>query len=512
MLGIKPWIRRSSRMNRGGRMKGQAYAILMAAMEIDADALLVQAATDGSFDHFAWPLLLPRVITRIETIVRETFPVPIIPPPVPPNRHPSPRFIAPLPSSDPLDGSDTPVLAPGQLPPQIQDMLDSILTALKAFPRYPPHTIQRLAELVLKPKQHYRSLPAFLHALDRVVHVTSGANIYPLPPAVPDMSGLSVLSNGTARQSVNSFSSAGSLVGSDEALGGALLTPIPWLARQAAANGSDDEDEKGGAGMSEINRARSPLSSADTLSVTTTSQNTSRISQTTSNATSASSPAVTGRQLEAQLRTESTETIDGPNGVGSIETVSISLNGIHSMGASAAMLSAAGPRGVTQGEILRQEQRLGVVPVSQLARQGQQSRGAADGTSTADFSSGSSLVITVPPSPKREAEEDLEPESIKRAKGESSDNESTASSVTLGPDPTTAQEVKTEEVADSARETVTDAEGDIVITDQDPPDASAQGVAKTGAGGEKDAASGGSGTNAHHAGAADTASEAKGDD
>lgn len=65
-----------------------------------------------------------------------------------------------------------------------------------------------------------------------------------------------------------------------------------------------------------------------------------------------------GSDLEGEVRTESTETIDGPNGVGSIETVSVSVNGIPSMGARGI--------GVTQGELLRQEQRAGVVPVSQL--------------------------------------------------------------------------------------------------------------------------------------------------
>ncbi|VUC21271.1 unnamed protein product, partial [Clonostachys rosea] len=44
----------------------------------------------------------------------------------------------------------------------------------------------------------------------------------------------------------------------------------------------------------------------------------------------------------------------------SIETVSVSFNGIPSIGRA---------RGVTQGELLRQEQRAGVVPVSQLPRQ-----------------------------------------------------------------------------------------------------------------------------------------------
>ncbi|KAF3764626.1 hypothetical protein M406DRAFT_230316, partial [Cryphonectria parasitica EP155] len=209
-------------------------------------------------------------------------------------------------------------LEPGSLPPQIIAMVSEITGVLcETFHTYPPHTIQRLAELILEPRRHYRSLPSYLHAVDRVVHVTSGNNIYPLPPAVSDMSHLSI--NGTADDNheeggsvegeAGSAAPTGALVGSDEALGGALLTPIPWLARRGQGQGQ-------------------------------------------------------GRQFEPQVRTESTETIEGPNGVGSIETVTVSINGISSMSA------AQQQRVITQGELIRQEQKAGVVPVSQLARSG----------------------------------------------------------------------------------------------------------------------------------------------
>lgn len=64
---------------------------------------------------------------------------------------------------------------------------------------------------------------------------------------------------------------------------------------------------------------------------------------------------------------ESTEMIEGPNGMGGIETVTVSVNGVMSTregeGKIEESLRAEG--GVTQGELLRQEQRAGVVPVSQ---------------------------------------------------------------------------------------------------------------------------------------------------
>lgn len=237
----------------------------------------------------------------------------------------------------------------------------------ETFHTYPPHTIQRLAELVLEPRKHYRSLPSYLHAVDRVVHVTSGNNIYPLPPAIPDMSHMHI--NGVTEapgaqdegsdqkselptQAIWASSSAGGApIGSDEALGGALLTPIPWLARRTA---------NGGDGSSESGESSTLGSEAGGPSLT--------VGQGAGSNTGASSSPTSqqrqGRQFEMQVRTESTETIDGPNGMGSIETVSVSINGISSLSA------AQQQRVITQGELIRQEQRAGVVPVSQLARSG----------------------------------------------------------------------------------------------------------------------------------------------
>lgn len=58
----------------------------------------------------------------------------------------------------------------------------------------------------------------------------------------------------------------------------------------------------------------------------------------------------------SDLRRESTSVIDGPNGVGSVETVTVAVNGNNARAA------------VTQGELIRQEQEAGVVPVPVVAR------------------------------------------------------------------------------------------------------------------------------------------------
>ncbi|QDS71117.1 hypothetical protein FKW77_009648 [Venturia effusa] len=329
------------------------------------DDLLERAAATGTFDlyvhqkHFfmrrlisrsdEWPRILDDLLNRLDSIVRSHFPTPSLPP-----APPQPRTLgSPLPAhADPssqdstasnkenaptrLDGTRPPVptfeneksprpprsRAPGEYPPELTMLHESIKSTLKSgFSKYPPHTIQRLAELILFPKRHYRYLPPYLNALDRVVNVSSNTTVFPLPhtslPGGGVLNGVSAINDVTA--------STGPALGSDESLGGALLTPIPWL---------------------------SPAG---------------RVSS----------------QSERELLSESTEMVDGPNGAGRIETVSV-VNGVMTTSsvpavgsrASVASTSAApiaqthiasteqtlrAEGAVTQGELLRQEQQAGVV-------------------------------------------------------------------------------------------------------------------------------------------------------
>lgn len=445
----------------------------------------------------AWPLLLCDIINRLEKIAQNEFPIPVIPPPPRLTPPPEPRFLAPLPSSDPIGPSElkrveqskapnttaakttataaadvlspgssqennkenanpnsnkapaaadapadstttaasaVPVAssssrapdsqtqqpAPGELPIQIRQQLTEITSTLTTgFPDHPPHTIQRLAELVLYPRQHYRSLPSYLHAVDRVVHVASGANIFPLAPAVMDPRAMAALANGVpggapANSSVSPSTSTSSTVtaqpGLDEHLGGALLTPIPWLTnRPESVDGADaalspepDMDDEDGEPADTLHSQRHPQPQQQ--------------------------HSGSGRQRHQQrLSTESTETIEGPNGVGHIETVSVSVNGIVSHGASTSALAAAlgrggaeasssalstnqpqqpGAEGITQGELLREEQRAGVVPVSQVqrSREAAQSRAAAAAAPAAAESSGSPVGST----PTEQGDEEMD--------------------------------------------------------------------------------------------------------
>ncbi|KAL1641745.1 hypothetical protein SLS61_009978 [Didymella pomorum] len=287
-----------------------------------AQATLQKAADDGSLDSAEWPETLQYILDRLDEIIHE-FPKPPADttaatateatpkpetatestqestagdkenalPTTPPRPPPVPVFAAPESTA---------------IPPATTTFYSSIRTALsKNFAKHPPHTIQRLAELVLEPKRRYKYLSPYLRALDRVVSVSSPLTIFPLPQAVlPSAGGLL---NGTT--SVPNPQTA--TLGSDESLGGALLTPIPWLHSRG----------------------------------------------------------------QNELISESTEMVDGPNGAGRIETVTVGMlsgqvprqetaassqvSQIASSHPDGETLPSTGP--VTQGELLRQEQQAGIV-------------------------------------------------------------------------------------------------------------------------------------------------------
>jgi hypothetical protein len=164
---------------------------------------------------------------------------------------------------------------------------------------------------VLEPRRRYKYLPPYLRALDRVVSVSSPLNLFPLPLAVLPTSG--GLLNGTT----SAINTTTPTLGSDESLGGALLTPIPWLQSRG----------------------------------------------------------------QNELVSESTEIVDGPNGAGRIETVTVGMltgrqrpdataaSSGPSANNSVAQIASSHPDGetlpstgpVTQGELLRQEQEAGIV-------------------------------------------------------------------------------------------------------------------------------------------------------
>jgi hypothetical protein len=224
------------------------------------------------------------------------------------------------------------------LPPDVTNLYSSIRSTLsKNFAKNPPHTVQRLAELILEPNTRYKFLPPYLRALDRVISVSSPLTLFPLPQAVLPTAG--GLLNGTTSTGPKTAT-----LGSDESLGGALLTPIPWLQNRG----------------------------------------------------------------QNELISESTEMVDGPNGAGRIETVTVgmlsggqgrpdSINPIAHIASShpdGETLPSTGP--VTQGELLRQEQEAGIVLNNPHSMTTSPTR-----TTFGEMESGGSIIETV------EGEEEL---------------------------------------------------------------------------------------------------------
>jgi hypothetical protein len=163
-------------------------------------------------------------------------------PPVPPFPNSSATSTSHVPDSLP-PSQDPPPDATNELPILLLNILNSVTQILRAsFSERPPHTIQRLAELILHPAKHYKTLPAWLRAVDRIVSVSSAADIFPLSETPAIVNGVNgdggggILWNNDTRNGYDSNS-----LGSDESLGGALLTPIPWL-RNGIAASEDSED------------------------------------------------------------------------------------------------------------------------------------------------------------------------------------------------------------------------------------------------------------------------------
>ncbi|KAF4592049.1 protein phosphatase 4 core regulatory subunit R2 [Ophiocordyceps camponoti-floridani] len=230
-------------------------------MAEDGDSEVLAAIAAGEKpESGSWPGLLAEMLARLDEISHEAFPIPKF------GRSRSFQGV-----SDPDEQGDE-----TRLPPQIAAQLARVKTQLSKFPTEPPHTVQRLAELLLSPRAHYKALASYLHAVDRVVHVTSDTAVYPLPPPVPDMAALRAVVNGEEgfaagvawSKATTSSSVSVATLGSDEALGGALLTPVPWLTRSPEAS-------TGG----------SPVGNS-----------------------------------AARIHSEGSETIEGPNGMGRVET------------------------------------------------------------------------------------------------------------------------------------------------------------------------------------------------
>ncbi|KAF8894684.1 PPP4R2-domain-containing protein [Infundibulicybe gibba] len=98
---------------------------------------------------------------------------------------------------------------------QALELKGYIFQQLHEFESNPPFTIQRVCELCLRPKQHYRMVGKYLRAVEKSLLVTSTWDSFPaLPDAETDPSGRSLTFGSTDRQSVPATP---------------LFSPIPFL-------------------------------------------------------------------------------------------------------------------------------------------------------------------------------------------------------------------------------------------------------------------------------------------
>ncbi|PYI12390.1 hypothetical protein BO78DRAFT_392250 [Aspergillus sclerotiicarbonarius CBS 121057] len=231
-------------------------------MSLDEETLEV-VANGGSMDYEKWPSMVEPLLERLDHIIYNVFPMPRVPPEL---QQQSSNIIVPYAQDPNTTASSTNIqtpprptaTSPHQTPaseripdsqpqssqgPSLPEPLELHVTSIKStlrslFATKPPHTIQRLAELIIRPTAHYRTLPAYIRAVDRVVCVTSGADIFPLQThnsAASQPNG--AVLNGTE----SGFMFSDHALGSDESLGGALLTPIPWLSNAVASPEREDE-------------------------------------------------------------------------------------------------------------------------------------------------------------------------------------------------------------------------------------------------------------------------------
>ncbi|KAJ6129772.1 hypothetical protein N7512_002552 [Penicillium capsulatum] len=226
-------------------------------MSLD-EAALEAVANGGSMDLEKWAGMVAPLLERLEHIVHNVFPMPKVPrgsrgqqpfqpqpktndvPPESSNKEnaapgdpQSPSPAAPNSQSTERIPDLQPQSAPqtsDSLPPPLALLVKNIRSAIESFfTEKPPHTIQRFAELILRPTAHYRTLPAYLRAVDRVISVTSGADVFPFNAAattIPQSNGFVHPANSAGIYLTSDHAHG---LGSDESLGGALLTPIPWL-------------------------------------------------------------------------------------------------------------------------------------------------------------------------------------------------------------------------------------------------------------------------------------------
>ncbi|KAH7345570.1 hypothetical protein B0J17DRAFT_640331 [Rhizoctonia solani] len=110
---------------------------------------------------------------------------------------------------------------------EAKEELGRIFAYLDDFDSAPPFTVQRLAELIVKPRGHYKNVGKYIRALERTLLVTSTHKDYPLDTyALETQNGVQPAIGGAG-----SVSSRASTPGPLDVARSPLFTPIPFLHR-----------------------------------------------------------------------------------------------------------------------------------------------------------------------------------------------------------------------------------------------------------------------------------------
>ena len=131
----------------------------------------------------------------------------------------------------------------------IDDEKRMIFSMLDDFEGQPPFTIQRLAELILRPSEHHHTLPKYVSALKRLLSVTATRDAFPAYAGEDDQEGFMVSVPGTnghtSSISAMSRSRTGTPVPGSPSTA-PLFSPIPFLMK------SGDEGMPGKAGQEDL--------------------------------------------------------------------------------------------------------------------------------------------------------------------------------------------------------------------------------------------------------------------
>ncbi|KAF6764842.1 PPP4R2-domain-containing protein [Ephemerocybe angulata] len=151
----------------------------------DHNAILQDIATSDDISGTDWDELRQIIRTKLEQNVSQYNLTP--PPPPPPfNATPSTHGGLRLPPFPPkklsqLHMYDPPLSYMNE--EQVKDALQAVFDQLESFDEGPPFTIQRLCELLLDPKRHYKSVGKYLRAVEKSILVTSSHNSFPSEPS-----------------------------------------------------------------------------------------------------------------------------------------------------------------------------------------------------------------------------------------------------------------------------------------------------------------------------------------